>query len=394
MTSYNIQPLADKFRPKTLEDFVGQKEAVGKNSFLKTAILKDSLSSLIFWGPAGVGKTTLALIIANQTKAEFLKLSATSSGLKDLRALIEKAEVNKRLGKKTILFIDEIHRWSKSQQDALLPHVESGTLILIGATTENPSFEINSALLSRAQVIVLERLENSDLKKIINRVEKDLKLKISEEAKDIICQLASGDARQALNILEKALVQGKKITKDTLANTIKKLPIYYDKKSDEHYNLISALHKSMRGNDANASVYWLTRMLEGGEDPLYIARRLIRFASEDIGLANNSALMLANSAFEACHKIGMPECAVILSHTVIYLAKSKKSILAYSAYNKAKAEVEKSGNLRPPLHILNAPTDFMKKLGYGRDYKYTPLEDSSDQNYLPEIISKKKFLDQ
>lgn len=393
MKAYNIQPLADKFRPKSLADFVGQEEVVGKDSFLNMAISQDSLSSVIFWGPAGVGKTTLALIIANKTKAEFIKLSATSSGLKDLRLVIERAEENIRLGKKTILFIDEIHRWNKSQQDALLPQVENGTIILIGATTENPSFEINAALLSRAQVIVLERLKKADLKKIITRVERDLKLQISDKARDIICQLANGDARQVLNILEKAIVYGKKIDEDVLAKTIKRLPLYYDKKADEHYNLISALHKSMRGNDANASVYYLVRMLEGGEDPLYIARRLIRFASEDIGLANNSALMLANSSFEACHKIGMPECGVILSHLVIYLAKSKKSILAYSAYKQAKEEVAKSANLRPPLHILNAPTDFMKKLGYGQDYKYTPLEDSSKQSYLPEKISKKRFLD-
>ncbi len=393
MRDYNIQPLADKFRPKSLVDFIGQEEAVGKNSFLNIAISKDSLSSLIFWGPAGVGKTTLALIIARESKAEFVKLSATSSGLKDLRLIILRAESNKRLGKKTILFIDEIHRWNKSQQDALLPHVENGTVILIGATTENPSFEINSALLSRAQVIVLECLNKKDLNKIITRVEKELNLKISKKAKDIICQLANGDARQALNILEKAIVYGKEIDEDTLAMTIKKLPLYYDK-ADEHYNLISALHKSMRGNDANAAVYYLARMLEGGEDPLYIARRLIRFASEDVGLANNSALMLANSSFEACYKIGMPECGVILSHLVIYLAKSKKSILAYSAYSKAKEEVLKSGNLRPPLHILNAPTDFMKKLGYAKDYKYTPLEDSSEQSYLPELIAQKKFFDQ
>ncbi|NCD00566.1 replication-associated recombination protein A [bacterium] len=388
----NFQPLADRLRPEKLEDLFGQDSVLGKKSFLFKAIKEDRVPSLIFWGPTGVGKTTLALIIAKETEAEFLQLSAVESGIKELKELISQAEVNYRLNKKTILFIDEIHRWNKKQQDALLPHVEKGLITLIGATTENPGFEINSALLSRVQVIVLERLEFKDLEKIINKAQKKLEFKITKKAKELLIQLSNGDARQALNLIEKASSYRKEINEEIVTQSASQVSLYYDKNGEEHYNLISALHKSMRGNDANASVYWLARMLEGGEDPIYIARRLVRFASEDIGLANNSALLLANSAFDACHKIGMPECKVILSQTVIYLAKSKKSILAYDSYNKAVKEIKRSGNLRPPKQILNASNSFMKSLDYGKGYKYTPLEDDSDQEYLPEGLIDNKFI--
>ena len=388
----NFQPLADRLRPEKLEDLFGQDSVLGKKSFLFKAIKEDRVPSLIFWGPTGVGKTTLALIIAKETEAEFLQLSAVESGIKELKELISQAEINYRLNKKTILFIDEIHRWNKKQQDALLPHVERGLITLIGATTENPGFEINSALLSRVQVIVLERLEFKDLEKIINKAQKKLEFKITKKAKELLIQLSNGDARQALNLIEKTSSYRKEINEEIVTQSASQVSLYYDKNGEEHYNLISALHKSMRGNDANASVYWLARMLEGGEDPIYIARRLVRFASEDIGLANNSALLLANSAFDACHKIGMPECKVILSQTVIYLAKSKKSILAYDSYNKAVKEIKRSGNLRPPKQILNASNSFMKGLDYGKGYKYSPIEDDSDQEYLPEGLIDNKFI--
>ncbi len=392
MNNNNYQPLANKLRPEKLEDLFGQESVLNKKSFLFKAIKEDMLPSLIFWGPTGVGKTTLALIIAKETKAEFLQISAVESGLKELKELISQAEVNHRLNKKTILFIDEIHRWNKKQQDALLPHVEKGLIILIGATTENPGFEINAALLSRVQVIILERLNEENLEKIVNRAQKKLNFKITKKAKKLLVQLSNGDARQALNLIEKAASYRKEINEEIVQQSASQINLYYDKNGQEHYNLISALHKSMRGNDANAAIYWLARMLEGGEDPLYIARRLVRFASEDIGLANNSALLLANAAFDSCHKIGLPECKVILSHTVIYLAKSKKSIVAYDAYSKAVTEIKKSGNLRPPKQILNAPNSFMKSLDYGVDYKYTPLEDDSGQEYLPEGLINNDFV--
>jgi putative ATPase len=388
-------PLANLMRPQNLEDFVGQEKVVGKDSFLYKAIKNDAVSSLIFWGPPGVGKTTLASIIAKQTKSEFVELSAVTSGIKDLRLVIERAGQASRLAKKTILFIDEIHRWNKAQQDALLPYVESGLLTLIGATTENPSFTVNSALISRSKVIVLEQLSFENLKAILKRALKHYqsqKIKIKASALDLIATYASGDARSALNILESAAADGREINEKLVKEIIAKPNLFYDKNGEEHYNIISALHKSMRGGDADAAVYWTVRMLEAGEDPLYIARRMVRFASEDIGLANNSALLLANSVFEACHKLGMPECGVHLSHLAIYLAKSNKDITAYTAYNKAVAEVRSSGNLPVPLHLRNAPTKLMKDLNYGKDYKYTPLEDSSNQQYLPDKLKNKKFV--
>ena len=396
----NNSPLADQMRPKSITDFYGQIELVGPKSFLYEAIKNDRVPSLIFWGPPGSGKTTLAFIIANMAKSDFVELSAVSSGKKDLLKVLERAEMNKSKGKKTVLFIDEIHRWNKAQQDALLPHVEKGIIMLIGATTENPSFEVISALLSRARVFVLKKLESADIEKILNRAvallrggaTKSGRIEIDKKTIKFIARFSNGDARTALNTLESAINQNKKITIDLVKNILQKSHLFYDKNGEEHYNIISALHKSMRGGDANASVYWLARMLEGGEDPVYVARRLVRFASEDIGLANNTALILANAVFDACHKLGMPECAVHLSQCVIYLAKSKKDITAYQAYGHAKNDVEEFGNLPVPLHIRNAPTKLMKELNYGKGYKYTPLEDSSEQEYLPEELRKRKYI--
>jgi len=394
----NSSPLADRIRPQSLEEFFGQEKLVGKNSFLKRAIESDSVPSMILWGPPGSGKTTLATIIANITKSDFVKLSAVSSGKKQLLEIIKTAQQNKRLGQKTILFIDEIHRWNKAQQDALLPHVENGTLILIGATTENPSFEVIGALVSRSRVFVLEKLSTEDIDKILNRAvekinsENKKKISIKSSLISLISHLSNGDARMAINTLEAAISQNKNITPELIKEVLQKSHLLYDKTGEEHYNIISALHKSMRGGDANAAVYWLARMLEGGEDPIYIARRLVRFASEDIGLANNTALILANATFDACHKLGMPECSVHLSQCVIYLSNSKKDVTAYLAYGKAKADVEKFGNLPVPLHIRNAPTKLMKDLGYGKNYKYTPFEDSSDQEYLPKELKNKKYI--
>lgn len=388
----NNLPLAAFFRPKTLTDFVGQEQIIGPDAWLYKAIKSDQVPSLLFWGPPGSGKTTLALIIAKETKAEFVEISATENGKKDLMVIVNRARQSKRLGTKTILFIDEIHRWNKAQQDALLPQVENGTIILIGATTENPSFAVNGALLSRVKVVVLEALSETDLSLLITRAAKFLGLKAKKDVWGLIARLANGDARKALNILESVGADGRLLNIDLVKQIINKPNLLYDKNGEEHYNIISALHKSMRGGDAGASIYWLVRMLEAGEDPLYIARRLIRFASEDVGLANNSALLLANATYDACSKIGMPECGVNLAHCVAYLAKSVKSIAAYQAYNLVKSEIETSGNLPVPLHIRNAPTKLMKDLNYGKGYKYTPLEDSGSQEYLPKELKNKKFI--
>lgn len=404
-------PLATYFRPKNLEEFVGQEKIIGPKTWLYQALKSDTVPSLIFWGPPGSGKTTLAAIIAKETKAEFRELSATASGVKDLKKIIELAQEARRLGTKTILFIDEIHRWNKAQQDALLPQVENGTIILIGATTENPSFSVNSALLSRAKVVVLETLSIVDIEKIVLRAVKELKVKADSDSIGLIAKFSGGDARQALNILESAVeISGREkidlksgsrtnaktktsiISSDLIKEIINKPNLLYDKNGDEHYNIISALHKSMRGGNADAAIYYVARMLEAGEDPRYVARRLIRFASEDIGLANNSALMLATAAYTACEKTGLPECAVNLAHCAAYLAKSAKSIAVYQAYGRVQAEIRDSGSLPVPVHLRNAPTKLMKELGYGRDYKYTPLVDDSGQGYLPDQIKNKKFL--
>jgi len=390
-----MQPLADLARPKNFKEFVGQEKLVGKNSFLRQAVENDALPSMIFWGPPGTGKTTLAGIIAEQTKAEFSRLSAVGSGKKDLLKIIEIAKNNATWKKKTILFLDEIHRWNKAQQDALLPHVESGRIILIGATTENPSFEVNGALVSRSRVLVLEKLTSKNLEKILKQALKKIKIKksikVDPKIIKMVAELSNGDARMALNTLEACLNQNKKITPKLIKEVLQKSHLYYDKNGEEHYNIISALHKSMRGGDPHASVYWLARMLEGGEDPVYVARRLVRFASEDVGLSDNHALVLANAVYDACHKLGMPECNVHLSQCVIYLAKTKKSILAYDAIKLAQKDARDLGNLPVPLHIRNAPTKLMKDLDYGKGYKYTPKEDSKNQQYLPNQLKGKKY---
>ncbi|MFZ5982593.1 MAG: replication-associated recombination protein A [Patescibacteria group bacterium] len=390
-------PLAERMRPQRLEDFEGQEKILGKDSFLRNAFEKDEVPSLIFWGPPGSGKTTLAHIIANETQSEFIFLSAVESGVKKLQEVLEIAGENKLKEKKTVLFLDEIHRWNKSQQDRLLPHIEKGNIILIGATTENPSFEVNGALLSRARVLVLEKLSSDSIKRIIQKALSDKrglkeeKVKISDKLIRQIADFSNGDARTALNILENCAKVRKEIDEKLVRSVLGKSHLFYDKNGEEHYNLISALHKSMRGGQADAAVYYFSRMLEGGEDPLFIARRLIRFASEDVGLANNTALVLANACFEACHKIGMPECDVILAQCVAYLAKSPKSIAVYEAVRKAKRDVENLGNLPVPLHLRNAPTKLMRDLEYGQNYKYTPKEDDSRQEYFPEKIRGRKY---
>ena len=346
------QPLADRLRPQKLDDFFGQEEVVGPTSLLKLAIEKDEVPSLIFWGPPGTGKTTLANIIAKATKSDFIEISAVDSGLKDLREHLAKAEQNARLNIKTILFIDEIHRWNKTQQDALLKAVEKGKIILIGATTENPSFEIRSALLSRCRVFILKSLAKENIVKILQKAivdERGLKhksLKIAQTEIDLIAELSLGDARTALNILEYAASLNNEITEENIKQALQRANILYDKNGEEHYNIISALHKSMRGSDENASLYWLARMIRSGEDPLYIARRLIRFASEDIGLANSRALEQAVAAYNACHFIGLPECGVILAQAVVYMAKCQKSNELYVAYEKVMDDIEKTAPCR------------------------------------------------
>jgi len=395
------KPLADRMRPNDLEQFFGQEEIVGPKAMLRRAIESDAIPSMILWGPPGSGKTTLAFIIAQKTGSDFKQLSAVGSGLKDLREIIKGAEENQRLGKRTILFIDEIHRWNKAQQDALLPSVERGVLTLIGATTENPSFEVRGALLSRCRVFVLKQLTSVQIEKIIthaiNDTEKGLgkkKIKIDDKAKSLLAEMSNGDARNALNVLEYASGLSKKITLEKIKEAFQKSHLLYDKNGEEHYNIISALHKSMRGSDANASLYWLTRMLVAGEDPLYIARRITRFASEDIGLANSRALEQAVSAFQACHLIGMPECGVILAQAVVYMAKCPKSNALDKAYASAMQDVEKFGNLPVPLHIRNAPTKLMKNLGYGKDYKYSPDYNYKEkQIYLPEELKTREYLE-
>ena len=392
--------LADRMRPEKLEDFLGQDEIIGKGRLLRQAILSDQLPSMIFWGPPGSGKTTLAFIIAKQTKSEFMQFSAVTSGIRALKEVIKKARENEIESKKTILFIDEIHRWNKAQQDALLPHVEQGVITLIGATTENPSFEVRGALLSRCRVFVLKELTKEYIVDIIKKALQDkkkglgeLKVKTDKNVVDVLAQMSNGDARIALNVLEYASSISKIITVKIIKEAFQKSHLLYDKDGEEHYNIISALHKSMRGSNADAALYWLARMLEAGEEPLYIARRIVRFASEDIGLANSRALEQAVACYQACYFIGMPECNVILAQAVVYMAKCKKSNDLYAAYGKAAQDVKEFGNLPVPLHIRNAPTALMKNLGYGKEYKYGPdFNYKEEQEYLPKELKGKKYL--
>lgn len=395
------QPLADRMRPGKLSEVFGQEKILGEGSFLRDAIARDAVPSLLFWGPPGCGKTTLALLIARETKSEFVQLSAVGSGVAELRKVIAKAEENRAAGKKTILFIDEIHRWNKAQQDALLPHVEHGLVTLIGATTENPSFEVNSALLSRTRVLVLGKLSIEEIVSVLKRALSDErglkgeKITIEDATLAFIAEVAGGDARNALNILEACAGSSKQITPELVEKIVNRSHLLYDKGGEWHYDIISALHKSLRGGDADGALYWLGRMLEAGEDPLYVARRLVRFASEDVGLANSFALPQAVAAMQACHMIGMPECELALAQAVVYLAKSKKSNALYVGYGKVKDDVREFPNEPVPIHLRNAPTKLMKDLGYGKDYKYTPdfkNEEDAKQEYLPEKLRGRKYI--
>lgn len=396
------KPLAERMRPKSLEDYIGQQHLVGPGKVLRKMIDSGVVSSFILWGPPGVGKTTLAMIIAEQLKRPFYVLSAVSSGVKDVREVIQKAEGQRFFNTPNpILFIDEIHRFSKAQQDSLLAAVEKGTVTLIGATTENPSFEVISPLLSRCQVYVLKSQEKKDLEDLIDRaVTKDYylsKRNITVKEKEAMISYSGGDARKLLNILElvvNGLGEGDiVIDNETVHRELHENPLMYDKDGEQHYDIVSAMIKSIRGGDPNAAVYWMARMLQGGEDPKFIARRLIISAAEDIGLANPNAILIANTCFEVVHKIGMPEARIPLSECVIYLATSPKSNSAYLAIDAAIATVKQTGNSPVPLHLRNAPTKLMKDLNYGQDYKYPHDYPGNfvEQSYLPDELKEKKF---
>ena len=398
-------PLASRLRPDDLDGFVGQEHLLGKGKILRQLIEQDKIPSMIFWGPPGVGKTTLAGIIAHKTHAEFINFSAVTSGIKEIKEVMAQAENSRRMGIKTVVFVDEIHRFNKAQQDAFLPYVEKGSIILIGATTENPSFEINGALLSRCRVFVLQALTQENLSCLLKKALKSpkglgyLDVDIDDHMLDMIAQFAAGDARTALNTLEMAVTNGEisadktAVTMEVLKQCIGKKSFLYDKKGEEHYNIISALHKSMRNSDPDAAVYWLARMLEAGEDPLYVARRLIRFASEDVGMADSQALPLAVAAYQACHFLGMPECNVHLSHTVIYLSMAPKSNSAYAAYETAKEDAQATMAETVPLNIRNAPTKLMEELHYGEGYVYAhdTGEKMARMQCLPDSLAGREY---
>ncbi len=377
------KPLADRLRPTDLSEFAGQEHLLGEGKVLRRLIENDNITSMIFWGPPGVGKTTLARMIAGRTRAAFADFSAVTSGIKEIRDLMKQADDNRSMGQRTIVFVDEIHRFNKAQQDAFLPFVEKGAIILIGATTENPSFEINGALLSRCRVFVLKALSEADITKVLNRALTDKrgfgnqKIVISPKSVGAIAAFSNGDARRALSTLEMSVLNGDldrdgvtTVTEDVLKQCVSRKSLLYDRQGEEHYNLISALHKSMRNSDPDAAVYWLSRMLEAGEDPLYIARRIVRFSAEDVGLADPYAMTLAVSAYQACHFIGMPECSVHLTEAVVYLSLAPRSNSMETAYNNAKRDVEEMPDEPVPLIIRNAPTKLMKDKGYGDGYMY------------------------
>jgi len=399
------QPLAARMRPNSLEEFAGQKHLLGEGKVLRRLIESDSISSMIFWGPPGVGKTTLARIIAQKTKSQFIDFSAVTSGIKEIRQVMLKAEENRIFGQRTIVFVDEIHRFNKAQQDAFLPFVEKGSIILIGATTENPSFEVNGALLSRCKVFVLQSLTTEDLVALMNRALHDergfgrMQVIMPENTLEAIAAFANGDARSALSTLEMVVLNGDTdgeqvtITPETLEQCTSKKSLLYDKTGEEHYNLISALHKSMRNSDPDAAVYWLARMLEAGEDPLYVARRVTRFASEDIGLADSRALEVAVAAYQACHYIGMPECTVHLTHAVVYMAMAPKSNALYTAYGAARKDALTQLAEPVPLVIRNAPTALMQNLKYGEGYQYAhdTKEKLTNMQCLPDSLVGREY---
>ena len=399
------QPLAARLRPRTLEEFVGQRHLLGSGKVLSRLIESDHLSSMIFWGPPGVGKTTLARIIARSTKATFIDFSAVTSGIREIRAVMQKAEENRRFGERTLVFVDEIHRFNKAQQDAFLPFVEKGSIILIGATTENPSFEINGALLSRCRVFVLHALGEEDLTALLRRALSDPRgfggqeITLPPDTLELIARFANGDARTALSVLEMAVLNGDsdgpkvRVSEEMLEQCLSRKSLLYDKKGEEHYNLISALHKSMRNSDPDAAVYWLARMLEAGEDPLYVARRVTRFASEDVGLADPRALELAVAAYQACHLIGMPECSVHLTQAVVYLSLAPKSNALYTAYESAKSDALRQLAQPVPLVIRNAVTPLMAREGYGEGYQYAhdAAEKLTNMQCLPDSLLGKTY---
>ena len=398
-------PLASRVRPKNLDQFVGQQHLIGQGKILRRMIETDQVTSMIFWGPPGVGKTTLAGIIAEKTKANFINFSAVTSGIKEIKEVMQQAENSRRIGMKTILFVDEIHRFNKAQQDAFLPYVERGSITLIGATTENPSFEVNSALLSRCRVFVLKALEEDDLVQLLKNVLlspqgfRDSNVVMSDRQLHAVAAFANGDARTALNVLEMAVTNGEisaegiTVTDEGLEQCISRKSLLYDKMGDQHYNLISALHKSMRNSDPDAAIYWMCRMLEGGENPLYIARRLIRFASEDIGMADSQALQVAVAAYQACHFLGMPECDVHLTHAVTYLAMAPKSNALYTACEDCKRDVKEYRDEPVPLQLRNAPTGLMKELHYGEGYQYAhDYEDKlTTMQCLPDSLKDRRY---
>jgi putative ATPase len=395
LSSEAPRPLADRLRPQSLEEIVGQEHLVGEGGALRRMIDGGSLSSLILWGPPGCGKTTMARILAGHTDLHFEQISAIFSGVADLKKVFEAAKFRRQNGRGTLLFVDEIHRFNKSQQDAFLPVMEDGTIVLIGATTENPSFELNGALLSRSQVLVLKRLDDDALERIMERAEEAAgkKLPLDGHARETLKAMADGDGRYALNLAEQVLAQGKTLDTAGLTQLLQKRAPLYDKKDDSHYNLISALHKSVRGSDADAALYWLSRMLNGGEDPRYIARRVTRMAVEDIGMADPQALSMAINAWETYERLGSPEGELAIAQAVIYMATAPKSNAAYKAIGAARRAAVATGSLMPPKHILNAPTKLMKNLGYSDGYEYDHDAEGafSGQDYFPDEMEREVF---